>query len=133
VKAAILLGLALAAPARAEVAECPRFYPAQQLAIDGAQRPASSGGFVARAALSGAGMFTGEIGGQGELIGERREVKGGMDAKFGFADGDQRWLVCTYGVGGEITWWKQMDARSTSCALQVRSPAGKVDARATCK
>lgn len=128
-----LLLLALAAPAYAEVAECPKLYPAEMVPIDGAQRQRSNGGFVTRAALSGAGMFTGEIGGQGELAGERREAKGGWDAKFGFAAGDQRWLVCTYGAGGEITWWRRMDARSTSCALQVRGPSGKVDARATCK
>jgi len=113
---ALLILVGLAAPARADVAECPRLHPEQH------------------ARLSGAGMFVGERGGQGELAGERREARGGWDAQFGFAVGDQRWLVCMYGARAEITWWKEMDARSTNCALQVRGSGGSnVSARATCK
>jgi len=116
---AALLALALMAPAHAEVVECPKFYPAQA---------------KARTALSGAGMFIGEKGGQGELAGERREAKGGWDAKFGFAAGDQRWLVCVYGASGNTTWWMQLDPKTTSCALQMRKGGrGPADVKATCR
>jgi hypothetical protein len=130
---AFLLCLILAPAAHAQVAECPKFYPWQDTPITEAPYQHKGKGFIAKAKLAGAGMYTGEQGGRGELQGDPRKVKGGWDVHHGFARGDKKWLVCSYG-GGDITWWEQLDPKVTSCLLQTREGGrDPMDVKVTCK
>jgi hypothetical protein len=131
-KVALLL-LVLAPAAAAQVIECPKFYPWQDTQIAEVPHQHRGTGFVAKAQLSGAGMYEGELNGRGELQGDRRKVKGGWDVRHGFAPGGQKWLVCSYGAG-EVTWWEQLDPKVTSCTLQTREGGrDPMDIKATCK
>lgn len=132
---ALLLCLALAPAARAQVIECPKFYPSGNTALAETPYRHAGQGFVARAQLRGAGMYTGEANGREELQGEVREVKGGWEARHGFAAGDRKWLVCSYGAGGDIIWWERIDPKVTRCTLQVHNAGSgnPMDAKATCK
>jgi len=118
-KAAAVLIVALAPAAHAQIIECPKFYPWQDTPIAEVPYQHAGKGFIARASLSGAGIYTGEINGQGEMHGDRRKVKGGWDVHHGFAAGEKKWIVCSYGDGG-VTWWEELNPKVTSCTLQVR-------------
>lgn len=112
---ALLLAALLVVPVvHGQVIECPNAYPG---------KPA--------ARLIGAGMYTGERGGNGELIGDRRAVKGGWEAAFGFGP-EPKWLVCYYG-SGEIQSWQQVDSKVTRCTLKVREGRDRTAAVATCR
>jgi hypothetical protein len=130
---ALLLCLFLAPAAQAQVIECPKFYPWQDAPLAETPHEHKGKGFVAKARLTGAGMYAGELNGRGELQGDRQKVKGGWDIRHGFAAGDPKWLVCSYGGGG-IAWWEQLDPKVRSCTLQTREGGrDPMDARATCK
>jgi hypothetical protein len=131
-RAALLL-LALPSVAAAQVIECPKFYPWQDTRISEVPYQHKGVGFIAKAKLSGAGMYEGELNGRGELQGDRRKVKGGWEVLHGFELGRQKWLVCSYGAG-DITWWEELGPKITSCTLQTRE-AGRdpAEAKATCK
>lgn len=131
-KPALLLLLALAPAARAQVIECPKFYPWEDTPLAEVPHQHKGKGFVAKSALRGAGMYGGELRGQGELQGDAQKVRGGWDVRHGFAPGDQKWLVCTYG-GGDVTWWEQIDPKVTSCIVKTRgSGRDPLDVKATC-
>ena len=102
-KKTLAILLLLAPAARAQVIECPKFYPSQGTQIVDTPYMHDGHGFIARAQLRGAGMYTGEPGGQDELQGDRRRAVSGWDVQHSFAGGDRKWLVCFYG-SGEITW-----------------------------
>jgi hypothetical protein len=90
-------------------------------------------GFVAKTALSGAGMFTGKANGREELVGNSMKVKGGWDVQHSFAAGDAKWLVCSYGAG-DITWWEQIDPKVTVCKVETRqSGRDPASVKAICK
>jgi hypothetical protein len=128
-----LLLLVLAPAALAQVIECPKFYPWQDTQLAEVPHQHKGAGFVSKATLSGAGMYTGELNGKGELMGDGKKVKGGWNVQHGFAPGEAKWLVCTYGKG-DVTWWERIDPRVTACTLEVRE-AGREPAsvKATCK
>jgi hypothetical protein len=132
-KSLLLASILLASSAGAQVIECPKFYPWQDTPMTEVPFRHTGKGFVAKAKLSGAGMFTGEANGQEELIGDRTKVKNGWDVQHGFAGGEAKWLVCSYG-SGEITWWEQIGSRVTSCKIEARK-AGRdpMSVKATCK
>jgi hypothetical protein len=131
---ALALAFLFAAPgALAQVIECPKFYPWQDTPMSETPYQHKGKGFVAKAKLAGAGMFTGEANGREELVGDGRKVKGGWDVRHGFAGGETKWLVCSYG-NGDITWWEQLDPKITSCTLQTRERGrDPMDVKATCK
>ena len=130
----ILLACIFIAPAAsAQVVECPKFYPWQDTPIAEVPYQHKGKGFVAKAKLAGAGMYTGEINGHGELMGDSRRVKGGWDVQHGFAAGAAKWLVCSYGRG-DITWWEQIDGKATACKVEVRDGGrDPMSVRATCR
>lgn len=116
---ALLLWVALAPAAQAQVIECPKFYPWQDTPVAEVPYQHKGQGFVAKAKLSGAGMYAGELNGRGELMGDSKKVKGGFDVDFGFGR-EPKWLVCSYGTSGDIRWWEQIDAKATRCTLKLR-------------
>jgi hypothetical protein len=126
--------LALSSTASAQTIECPKFYPWQDTPIAEVPHQHKGKGFVARAKLNGAGLFTGEMNGQGEMIGDRRKVKGGINVHYGFAPPETKWFVCSYGSAGDITWWEQLDRKATSCNLEIReSGRDPMSARIRCE
>lgn len=130
---ALLLVCLIAPAAAAQVIECPKFYPWQDTQVAEVPYRHKGKGIVAKSKLSGAAMYVGEAGGTGELQGDTRKVKGGRDVHHGFAAGQQKWLVCSYGAG-DITWWEQLDPRVTSCMLRMRDGGrDPMDARLECK
>jgi hypothetical protein len=110
-KAAVLaLGLA-AGLAQAEVIECPARH--------------------AGAPLLGASMYEGAQK-QYELMGESKEVRGGLDVHFGFDAHKVKWLACWYGKG-DVVEWRQVSAGATKCALRERKArGGEVSVRLSC-
>jgi hypothetical protein len=132
-RAALLFLLALAPQAHAQVVECPKFYPWEDTVLAEVPYRHQGKGVVAKGRLRGATAYTGEFNGQAELQGMRKDVKGGFDVQYGFAPGELKWLVCTYG-GGDIAWWEQLDSKVTSCKLSVRKAGtDPLDVRMTCK
>lgn len=129
----ILTSLLLASTAHAQGIECPKFYPWQDTPLSEVPHEHKGKGIVAKAKLTGASMYAGEMGGQGELHGDRKKVRGGWDVQYGFAPRDARWLVCSYG-GGDITWWEQLSTKATRCKLEVRETGGDpMSAKLACK
>ena len=132
-RAALLVLLALAPQAYGQVVECPKFYPWEDTVLAEVPYRQEGKGVVAKGRLRGATAYTGEFNGQEELQGMRKDVKGGLDVQYGFAPGESKWLVCTYG-SGDISWWERLDSKVTSCKLSVRkSGADPLDIRMTCK
>lgn len=110
-KAALLL-LALAAPSTsAETIVCPAAYMGSR--------------------LLGAGMYTGERK-EFELMGGRKEVRGGWDVDFGFNTGEVKWVACWYAVDKVI--WHQVSLDAKRCDLRQRTTAkAGTTAAVTCK
>lgn len=123
-----LAALLLCGAAHAQVIECPPAFPLQNTALVGDAKT-----IVSKRWLSGGTAFTGEMGGNAELHGDRKDVKGGEDVQYGFDPGDPKWFVCNYGRDGAIASWRVLDAKSTSCVLQQRTRAGTTTVRMTCK
>lgn len=129
---ALLLALLVAPAVQAQVIECPKFYPWQDTKLAEVPHQHKGAGFVSKAKLSGAGMYTGELNGQGELMGDGKKVKGGWDVEYGFGL-EPKWLVCSYGSSGEIRWWEQIDPKATRCTLTMREGGrAPMDAKLTC-
>jgi hypothetical protein len=132
-KRLIFASVLLASAAEAQVIECPKFYPSEDTPLAEVPYQHKGKGFIAKARLNGASMFTGEINGQVELHGDRAKVKGGWNVRYGFAPADVRWLVCSYG-GGDIAWWEQLDTKTTSCQLELREMGSDpMSVKLTCK
>lgn len=130
---ALLFACLIAPVAHAQTIECPKFYPWQDTPLTEVPYQHKGKGVVAKAALSGAGMYTGELGGRGELQGDGKKVKGGWDTEFGFGT-EPRWLVCRYGKSGDIAWWEQIDSKATRCTLRQRDASrDPMDVKLTCK
>lgn len=115
----LLLACLVAPSVQAQVIECPKFYPWQDTQLAEVPHQHKGQGFVAKAKLSGAGMYIGEVNGQGELMGDGKKVKGGWDTEYAFGPGP-KWLVCSYGRSGDIRWWEQIDSKATRCTLKLR-------------
>lgn len=130
----ILLALLLPLPAMgAQVIECPKFYPWQDTRLAEVPYQHRGKGFVAKARLTGAGMYIGELNGRGELQGDGRKVKAGWEIQHRFTQGELKWLVCSYG-GGTITWWEQLAPQITACKLQIQDGgANPLDIKVTCQ
>jgi uncharacterized protein YfiM (DUF2279 family) len=127
------LACLLSPAVHAQVIECPKFYPWQDTKLAEVPYQHKGQGFVAKAKLAGAGMYTGEINGRGELMGDSSKVKGGWDVQHSFAAGETKWLVCSYGRG-DITWWEHIDARATRCTLKLRQGGrDPISATLTCQ
>lgn len=97
-KAALFAVCMAAGVAHAEVIEC----------------PATNLG----ARLLGAGMFQGEKK-QYELMGEPNVVRGGHDVRFGFNDGDVKWVACWYTPA--TARWYRVSTRARTCTLKERT------------
>lgn len=125
---------ALVAPAvQAQVVECPKFYPWQDTPLAEVPYQHRGQGFVAKSVLRGASMYTGEINGKEELVGDPRKMKGGREVAYGFEPGESKWLVCSYG-DGSVTWWERMDPKATSCLVRTRDGGrDPTDVKATCR
>jgi hypothetical protein len=125
---------ALVAPAvQAHVVECPKFYPWQDTPLAEVPYRHKGQGFVARSVLRGAVMYTGEINGKAELVGDARKMKDGREVAYGFEPGESKWLVCSYG-DGSVTWWEQMDPKATSCLVRTRDGGrDPMGVKATCR
>ncbi|HWJ95455.1 MAG TPA: STY0301 family protein [Telluria sp.] len=115
-KSFVALALALAS-FNVEAVECPRFYPFTSPEVPHGH---SGGGQVRKAALNGAGVYTGAFIGQEETIGIPSKIKDGYQRRYAFAPNEQKWLVCGYGKNGEVQWWERLDPKATSCVLQVK-------------
>jgi hypothetical protein len=122
-----LASVLLCVNAHAQVFYCPPFYPelSTTLAKD-------SKGIVTPSRLTGGTLFLGELGGNGEMHGERKYSKNGVDVRYGFPPTEQKWFVCNYGSGGDISLWREVAAKSTSCSMQQRERGGTVSAKAEC-
>lgn len=125
-KAALLL--LVCSVARAQVIECPATFPYEPAPLAG-----DSKGIIEPSRLSSGGAYFGELGGRGELHGDRKDVKGGTDVRYGFGEGEQKWFVCGYGRDGTIGSWRAIDAKATACTMRQRTRAGITTVRAECK
>jgi hypothetical protein len=132
-KACLLILLAVAPAVRAQVVECPKFYPWQDTVLAEVPYGHKGKGMVTKERLTGAGLTVGEFNGGGDMQGLRKNVKGGHEVDYGTIDGP-KWLVCAYGPGN-VTWWEQLDSKKAACRLQVRerNTKGMMDATLTCK
>lgn len=108
-KAAVLaLGL-VAVPAQAEVIECPSKHQGVP--------------------LLGAGMYEGPQK-QYELMGERKEVRGGQDVDFRFDADKVKWVACWYRSDAPV--WYQVRPGVTRCEVKERGASGQVVVRVSC-
>lgn len=114
--------------AQAQVIDCPPAFPPEQTALAG-----DSKAIVSTQRLTGGAVVTGELGGNAELHGDRKEVKGGVDVRYGFAPNDPKWFVCGYGRDGPVGSWRAVDPKATSCAMKLRTRGGVTTVRAECK
>lgn len=125
-RAALLL-LACGA-AHAQVIECPPAFPLERTALVGDHKA-----FVGKRWLSGGTVVEGDLGGNAELHGERKDVKGGEDVRYGVSAGEQKWFVCAYGRDGAIGSWRAIDVKATMCTMQQRTRGDVTTVRAECK
>jgi len=110
-KAALLAIILVSGAVQAEVIECP------------------AKNFGAR--LIGAGMFEGD-GKQYELMGEPKMVHGAHDVRFGFNDGEVRWMACWYKP--TTARWYRVSASAKHCVLKQRTAESRqVTASVHCK
>jgi hypothetical protein len=65
-----------------------------------------------------------------ELMGGRKEVRGGQDVHFGFNGGEMKWLACWYKPATPV--WLKVDSAAKRCDLRERTVAGKVAVKVTC-
>jgi hypothetical protein len=118
------------ASAQAQEMHCPLLYPQESMVLAG-----DANGFVAPARLVGGSVYAGELGGIGELQGDRRRVRGGADTRFRFPPNGKRWFVCMYG-NGTIGMWTAISPSATSCIIRQRERASAVidiSVKAECK
>lgn len=117
-----VLLLVLTASAHAQVFECPKFYPAEDISLAESPFQHRGKGLVARSKLGGAGAYMGRFNGNMQLAPARvKQLFGGRDMVFA----PPRWLVCDY--GGGISWWEELglDATVKTCVLEVRNKVGR--------
>ena len=125
----VLAGLLLACgAAHAQVIECPPAYPLEPMALAG-----NSKAIVQQSRLSGGGVYLGNLGGNGEMHGDQRSVKGGINVQYGFGENEPKWFVCGYGRDRAIGSWRAIDAKATTCTMQQRTRGDVVTVRAECK
>ena len=108
----LIFAMAMAAAAvRPEVIECPATHLGKRLV--------------------GAGMYAGEQK-EAELMGGRKQVRGGVAVNFGFNSGDAKWVACWYEQSPPV--WHRVRPAATQCDLTEREFApGKVKAVVRCK
>lgn len=119
----------------ADLYRCPQAYP-------GKDAPS--------APLTGASMRSGELHGNGWLTGDDEAAEEGQDIRYGFADDEQAWLVCTYGgnnrvkgrvhdghewnqrmEGGIAEWWVKLGPKISSCTVQIREVKSRTPGQGT--
>jgi hypothetical protein len=86
-KACLLILLAVAPAVRAQVVECPKFYPWQDTVLAEVPYGHKGKGMVTKERLTGAGLTVGEFNGGGDMQGLRKNVKGGHEVDYGTIDG----------------------------------------------
>lgn len=123
----LLASLLVCVVAQAEEFHCPSQYPRDTHALLG-----DSHTFVAPSPLSGGGVYWGELGGQGELHGERSYGKGSMHVSYGLPVKQKNWFVCVYG-SASISMWTAIDAKFTQCTLRQKQRGGVVTVGADCR
>lgn len=110
-KAAAFALVLLGGAGQAEVIECPAAHQG--------------------ARLIGAGMHQGEQK-EAELMGERKRVRGGIEAKYGFNRGDVKWVACWYAPA--TPRWYPVSPTATRCELKERETTpGRMTAVVRCK
>ncbi|WP_426196722.1 STY0301 family protein [Massilia sp. DWR3-1-1] len=124
---ALLASLLLCAGAQAKEFHCPSQYPSETHALVGDTHT-----FVSPSRLVRAGVYWGELGGQGEMHGDRKTSKDAVLVRFGLPEKEKKWFVCEYG-NSSITMWTAIEDRATECLLQQSSRGGVVTVRAQCK
>lgn len=125
-KAALLL-LACGA-ANAQVIECPPAFPLEPTALVGDSRA-----IAGRRWLNNGTVVLGNLGGNTEMYGDRKNVKSGVDVRYGLGASEQKWFVCQYGRDGAIGSWRPIDAKATRCKMQLRTRGDVTTVRADCK
>jgi hypothetical protein len=130
-KTTVIVCLLLASTAKAQTVECPKFYPWEDTTLSETPYQHKGKGLVKRRQISGVGAFIGEMNGEGEIQGYRKDVKGGYDVELPL---NIRWLVCEY--GNSIQWWEELklNPAARSCTMQVRETSKyPMDAKLVCK
>lgn len=135
-KTILIAALVLSGAAtNAQVYRCPQVYPGKD---------------AAAAPLTGASIRAGELHGDGWLVGEDEAAEEGYDTRYGFADNEQAWLVCSYGGTkrnkgrfhdghewnqsmdwGGIEWWMKLAPKVGVCTVQVREFKSRDPAKST--
>jgi hypothetical protein len=67
------------------------------------------------------------------MYGDRKNVKSGVDVRYGLGASEQKWFVCQYGRDGAIGSWRPIDAKATRCKMQLRTRGDVTTVRADCK
>lgn len=121
----VLVCLLAVSIAQAQETACPKFYPAEDTALNEVPYQHSGKGVLKKQELSGAGWMGGEFNDTfGEMTGGRIKVKGGEDILVpGFA----KWFVCWYGGGRAVAWWEELEpyaSKGKSCKIQIRNKTG---------
>lgn len=114
--------------AHAQVIQCPPAYPLQPTALTDDNQA-----IVERSLLSGGGVSIGDLGGKGDMQGDRKRVKDGVDVQFGFRENEPKWFVCGYSRDGAIGSWRAISAKATSCTMRQRERGGVITVTALCK
>lgn len=124
----MLISLLACGATHAQVIECPPAFPleAKALADD-------SKAIVERSLLSGGGVSIGKLGSRGDMQGDRKRVRGGVDVQFGFRENDLKWFVCGYSQDGVIGLWREIDAKAITCIMRQRERGSVVTVTAVCK
>lgn len=118
--------------AQAQTVECPRAYPWEDTRLHEVPYRHNGLGVVAKGRLNGGAMFGGE-GRDLEQIGMPSKVKGGKNISYMFPADEMKWLLCTYGAGGDIQWWEQVSSRATECTVEERGKGREMTVRAVCR
>lgn len=123
----LLAGVLLCANAQAQVFHCPQQYPRETKALSN-----DTNAFVSPSRLSGGGVYWGELGGEGQMHGDRRFSKGGFDVRYGLPRDEKKWFVCQYGTGS-ITVWTEVGAKARECLVKQRGGRDAVTVEGECR
>lgn len=124
---AISVSLLICASAQAQVFHCPALYPQATHALVG-----DAYTFATPSRLNRGGVYFGDLGGDGEMHGDRRSTKDAIDVTYVLPDTTKKWFVCEYGESS-ITMWTAINDKATTCTLQQRRRGDEVTVKAECK